>query len=384
MKRSLKLLAVLVVISLCRQTSAAIFHPNDVASLIMAINTSNANGEDDTIELATNGTYTLTVSVDGSNGLPVIFDDGGHTLVIHGNGATLQRSTAGGTPVFRIFFIDDADVTISGLTITNGNVTNGFGGGINILNGTLTLSDCTVSGNAAESGGGITIWNGTLTLSDCTVSGNSTSGSGGGIYGVAGAPLHVATSTVTISNCTVSGNAAESGGGIYGVAVNLLGFGGVSIVTVSNSTINGNSAVHGGGIYSVEEQGAVATLDLGSSILNAGGSGENIFNDGGTVISDGYNLSSDDGGGYLNGPGDQINTDPMLGPLQDNGGPTFTHALSPRSPAINAGDPSFTPPPSYDQRGSPFVRVFNGRIDIGSFEAGHRRHPTPHPRPTPP
>ena len=82
----------------------------------------------------------------------------------------------------------------------------------------------------------------------------------------------------------------------------------------------------------------------------------------------GYNLSSDDGGGYLTGPGDQINIDPLLGPLQNNGGPTFTHALLPGSPAIDAGDPNFTPPPSTDQRGCPFDRVFNGRIDIGSFE----------------
>jgi hypothetical protein len=73
-------------------------------------------------------------------------------------------------------------------------------------------------------------------------------------------------------------------------------------------------------------------------------------------------VSSDDGSGELDGPGDQINTDLLLGPLQNNGGPTFTHALSSNSPAINAGDPSFTPPPSFDQRGSPFVRVFNGRI----------------------
>jgi len=71
----------------------------------------------------------------------------------------------------------------------------------------------------------------------------------------------------------------------------------------------------------------------------------------------------------LNGSGDQISTDPMLGPLQNNGGPTLTHALLLRSPAIDAGDPNFTPPPSYDQRGSPFVRVFSGRIDIGSVEA---------------
>jgi hypothetical protein len=85
----------------------------------------------------------------------------------------------------------------------------------------------------------------------------------------------------------------------------------------------------------------------------------------------------------LIGPGDQINTDPMLGPLQNNGGQTFTHALLPGSPAINMGDPNFTPPPSYDQRGNPFVRVFNGRIDIGSFELQPPRRATPAPRPRP-
>jgi hypothetical protein len=84
------------------------------------------------------------------------------------------------------------------------------------------------------------------------------------------------------------------------------------------------------------------------------------------------------------GPGDQINTNPMLGPLQDIGGPTFTHALLPGSPAIDAGDPNFTPPPFDDQRGPRFARVVNGRIDIDSFEAQlPRATPTPRPRPTP-
>jgi hypothetical protein len=58
----------------------------------------------------------------------------------------------------------------------------------------------------------------------------------------------------------------------------------------------------------------------------------------------------------------------MLGPLQGNGGATFTHALLPGSPAINAGDPTFMPPPLYDQRGPGYDRVVGGRIDIGSFE----------------
>jgi hypothetical protein len=79
-------------------------------------------------------------------------------------------------------------------------------------------------------------------------------------------------------------------------------------------------------------------------------------------------VSSDNGGGFLTAIGDQINTDPMLGPLQDNGGPTFTHELLTGSPAIDAGNPNFIPPPDYDQRGPGYPRVVNGRIDIGSFE----------------
>jgi predicted outer membrane repeat protein len=188
----------------------------------------------------------------------------------------------------------------SGLTITNGNVTNGPGGGIFIDGGN----------------------SGTLTLSDCTVSGNSTTGSGGGIYGVAanlgkgGGIYGVAAnlgkgggSIVTVSNSTINGNSAVDGGGIYNAGGDFLAFADVS---VNNSAVSGNSATgNGGGIYNRGQQGGIA--ELGSTILNAGDSGENIFNDGGTVTSHGYNLSSDNGGGYLIGQGDQINTDPMLG-----------------------------------------------------------------------
>jgi hypothetical protein len=122
---------------------------------------------------------------------------------------------------------------------------------------------------------------------------------------------------------------------------------------------------------------------IGDNVLNAGASGGTIFCNGCTVTSLGYNLANDDGGGVLTGPGDQIKTDPMLGPLQDNGGPTFTHALLPGSPAIDAGDPNFMPPPFYDQRGPDFWRVRNGRIDIGSFEVQGTPTPTPTPTATP-
>ena len=154
------------------------------------------------------------------------------------------------------------------------------------------------------------------------------------------------------------------------------------VADLSNSTISGNSAGSAGGIYYV--RGNSYTIEISNTILNAGALGENIVNNGGTVTSHGYNLSSDDGGGLLNGPGDQINTDPLLGPLRNHGGPTLTHMPMRGSPAIDAGDPSFTPPPDHDQRGACFLRVFGGRIDVGSVETQPRpRCVTPAPRPTP-
>lgn len=211
-----------------------------------------------------------------------------------------------------------------------------------------------------------------MTVSNSTLSGNSATGDGGGIYNVGGTGGH---STVTISNSTLSGNSAASdGGGVYNVGE----FRGGAGLAVINTTLSGNSADHGGGIFNGTVNGG-ATLAIGDTILSVGNSGENIYNDtNGTVTSLGYNMSSDDGGGYLTGAGDQINTDPLLGPLQDNGGPTFTHALLLGSPAIDAGDPNFIPPPDYDQRGPRFGRVVNDRIDIGSFEV---QGPTPTPTP---
>ena len=150
-------------------------------------------------------------------------------------------------------------------------------------------------------------------------------------------------------------------------------------MTVSNSTISDNAASEGGGIYNANHGGGTF-VELGSVILKAGSLGGTISNQGGDVTSDGYNIASDDGEGVLTGPSDRINTDPLLGALQNNGGPTFTHALLLGSPAINAGDASFTPPPFFDQRGPGFDRVVNGRIDIGSFEV---QGPTPTSTPTP-
>src|SRR6266853_76451 len=142
---------------------------------------------------------------------------------------------------------------------------------------------------------------------------------------------------------------------------------------MTNSTVSENTSAN----ISMFKAGV---LDTGTTVLKAAVSGVNLhIAQLATVTSRGYNVSSDDGDGFLTGPGDQINTDPMLGPFQDNGGPTFTHGLLPGSPAINAGDPNFTPPPFFDQRGPGFWRVRNGRIDVGSFEVQIGTTPTPTP-----
>jgi hypothetical protein len=178
--------------------------------------------------------------------------------------------------------------------------------------------------------------------------------------------VHISIEAATlVSDSTISGNTE---GGIYTDLGTPTGGS-----TVANSTMSDNYVeIWNGGAY------------IKNTIFNVSPGGHSIVSDGfSTIMSDGYNVSSDDGAGYLNGPGDQINTDPLLGLLQDNGGPTFTNELLPGSPAINAGDPNFVPPPDYDQRGPSFDRVRNGRIDIGSFEVQAEPTPTPTPRPTP-
>jgi predicted outer membrane repeat protein len=321
---------------------------------------------------------------------------------------TVSGNSAGGVDASPHFFGGRAYITIIDCTIS-GNFRTMGGGGIFATNTSLSVANSTISGNSTgSSGGGISVSGSGLvpgsSIVNSTISGNSAKTSGGGISGgptvenstisgnSAGMSGGGISGGATVENSTISGNSAGmSGGGIYGSATvenstisgNSAGTSGGGIynnssLDVTLSTITGNSAPSGGGIYNV------GSVEVSNTILNAGASGENIFNDGGTVTSEGYNLSSDDGGGYLNGPGDQINTDPLLGPLQDNGGPTFTHALLPGSPAINAGDLNFTPPPYYDQRGPLFRRVFNRRIDIGSFETQPTPPPFPRPRPTPP
>jgi len=242
----------------------------------------------------------------------------------------------------------------------------GDGGGIYNGGGTVTIVVSTIRGNHGYAqGGGIASTGGTLTITNSTISGNVLTGQHDGApWGEGGGIMN--NGTLTMSNSTLSNNfASDTGGGLRGRG------------TITNCTISGNNAgpAGGGGIFTT------GGIEIGNTILQAGGAGANISGTAGSVISHGYNISTDDGGGFLTASGDQINTDPVLGALQDNGGPTFTHELLNGSPAIDAGDTGFTPPPYEDQRG--FLRVFNGHIDIGSFEVQPVSTPSPSPTPSP-
>ena len=262
----------------------------------------------------------------------------------------------------------DRPAGLATLTIANCVISDNSGSGVQNLSASVTIIDSTISGNFADNsqggfgeGGGIYTSGaklpGNLTVINSTISGNFASFNGGGIAsGFSG---------LSIVNSTISGN--STGDPVAGTAGGI----GASSVTLLNSTVTGNSAAICGGVCG-------GTVEIGNTILNANASG----NIDGSVTSHGYNISSDDGGGHLNGPGDQINTDSLLGPLRNHGGPTLTHMPMRGSPAIDTGDPNFTPPPDHDQRGACFVRVFGGRIDVGSVETQLRpRCVTPAPRP---
>ena len=249
------------------------------------------------------------------------------------------------------------------------NNTGGDGGGIYVNGGGLTITTSRVEGNSGGKGGGIFVFigNSPFTLTQSLVKGNTSGDYGGGIY------LHsYGTGQVDIINSTISGNLAlNNGGGIYTETP----------VNISHSTIAENQAdtdhsekwtPTGGGIYGYR---ATAVFHISNSILanNTGNYfGLDPNNDcylglSSSIASQGYNLVEYRGNCDFTGSGELLALDPHLGPLQDNGGLTHTYALLPGSPAVDKGDPAFTPPPDFDQRG--FPRVFNLRIDMGAYEA---------------
>lgn len=366
----------------------------DTGALIDAINAANVALDPAVINLG-GGTYVLTVidnSNDGDNGLPTIFTD----MTFNGNGSIIERSPF--APPFRIFNIGGGQgatptVTFNNLTIRNGVSTSIGGGGINnSSDGTVNINDCIVADNTCENGQAAGLNNdlfGTMNVFRTTVTRNINPTNGSGVGGV----MNDFGGVLNITESTISDNVGPRGGGVGNNAS-------AGIVNILNTTISGNRATRdnstsSGGVYN----NSGGTINIDSSTitgnegpvscniaLNSGGPtfvintivgecfvGPSCFvNSDGLIISEGYNIDQGSSCGF-NSVGDKSNTNPLIGPLQNNGGPTDTHALLETSPALDMGNVD-CPPPDTDQRGIP--RPQGNRCDIGAFEFGEANIPT--------
>jgi hypothetical protein len=290
-------------------------------------------------------------------------------LTISGPAANLLAIDAGGDS--RVLTIDNGDnndaidIGISGLTLSGGKVT-GFKYGGGILNReNLTITASTIAGNSSSFlGGGIWTGFGDLTITTSTISGNVAS-HGGGIF----SSTNLNGQTTTITSSTISGNTATvSGGGLLNTQ---------GLAVIHNSTIANNTApaANGGGVSSYGNS-ATRTEVRSSIIAGNTNSDVDLFGDNATnsFQSGGYNLIGSGNALTAFANNDQTGiADPRLATLANNGGPTMTHALEAGSPAFNAGDPAAVAGmdgvSEFDQRGSGFPRIFDGRIDIGAFES---------------
>jgi predicted outer membrane repeat protein len=272
----------------------------------------------------------------------------------------------------------NGSLTITESTLSSNSAPN-FAGGAIVNNGaaSLTIARSTFSSNSARNEGGAIFNSSTaaLTITDSMFSSNTTTRTDGG--GIA----HFGSGALTITGSTFSGNTARrNGGGIYSSAQPTIRH---STIVLNRADSDGDGSGLGGGLYL--DSGSMATLEntiVAGNVRGAapGGTSSDIEGDVQVASNSSYNLIGDPAtaGGLVHGTNGNIVGDGSGNPLDintvldttlaDNGGPTMTHALVAGSPAINAGDPNFAPPPEFDQRGAPFVRVFGGRIDIGAFE----------------
>jgi hypothetical protein len=389
-----------------------------------AVTTRAGNG--DAINVAA-GTYTESVTiakpvtitgagqnatkVDGGNANQVLHINPGANVAIHAltvqngsgnpgggiyNGGTLLVTDAivvtnTGTSSGGAFFNDGAaTLNLKNVAISGNKAKTGAG----IYNdGTATLDTTTINGNAASDSGGGIYNHGTLTITNAVINNNSATnaGLGGGLYNT------MATAKASIATTTLSGNTAKFGGGIAndtngavkvdqstinGNTVTDIGGGiynrGAGVVALTNSTLSGNTATPGagGGFDSFGSTGILTNVTVAGNTSIGFGNNDGISTDGnmtlrGTIVADGcggtitssdYNL--DIGASCkFTGPHDQKNANPQIGPLANNGGPTFTHALAQGSPAVDKGGAACPPT---DQRG--IARPQGAACDIGAYE----------------
>jgi len=261
-----------------------------------------------------------------------------------------------------------------------------------------TLTNVTFFGNTASDGGGmLNLFTSSPTLTNVTFSSNTATHWGGGMY-------NSTNCNSTLTNVLFSGNSADSAGGMFNANY--------SSPTISHTTFSNNTAYNGGGMGNSQSHPTLTNVTFsGNTATNEGGGMSNyyfsgIMNnvtffgntaiDGGAMKSERNNPTVTNSIFWGNTPsqlmfvihsypiirysivqGDTVwdgignlNTDPLLGDLADNGGFTMTHALGDLSPAIDAGSPTLCP--AMDQRG--FYRPIDGDentseiCDMGAYE----------------
>ena len=414
----------LLTASLASGASAAVQQtPCTVSALKSAITAANVSGG--TITLPTGCKITLTVpdnATSGPTGLPVITGK----VTINGNSAMITRQAA---TAFRLLNVAaGGTLTLNGLTLSNGIANDGTNGGGAIFSlGTVHVSGVTFSGNQSPaatgtSGGAISSDNSSaaLTVNRSRFTGN-TAQEGGGIFTQSatsitnstftgnratlfgGGALVTAVGTTTITGGTFSANSGPGGGAIDNDATvnitnstfvgNTAGANGggalqnFGVMTVTHSTVANNTSQFGANLHndpvapasvtgpvfnpalrgrSAAALAQASTFSVTASIVSGGISGANCS--GSTAFTDGgYNVDSGTSCGFLTTSHSKNNTNPNLGPLAANGGPTATMALPSGSPALNA-IPSATSgcAVTADQRGIP--RPQGAGCDIGAYE----------------
>ena len=358
-------------------------------TLRAAVQEANASAEDNISVPA--GTYTLAIVGTGEDNAAKGDLDVTSTMTITGAGsglAVIQAGTTDSNGIDRLFQVKSGSLTLTDVTVRHGREGDGAGvwnqgsltledvnfvdntaskiGGAIYNDGssaTLTVRRGVFNGGTAEDGGAIGSKSGATVIEDTTFANNTATRRGGGFHNdAAGATVTRSVfygnsagsedggaivnrgggATLTLTNSTLSGNTANGyGGGLHNE----------SSATLLNVTVVSNTATNVGGGIRVQ----AGTVNLKNSIV-AGNVGANCSN---SVTSQGYNIEDANTCG-LNQTGDQINTDPLLDTLGDDGGLTLTHAIFPGGPAVDSG--TNTGAPTTDQRGE--LRPVDGDLDL--------------------
>ncbi|MCA9126743.1 MAG: hypothetical protein KDB22_06650, partial [Planctomycetales bacterium] len=347
-------------------------------------------------------------------------------LVIASNSAHGPESHDGGGGLFNnggmielndtLFFGNVADgasgsgggiLNLGGTIIATGvflgtNTASRAGGGIEDSGGVLELVDSTLSTNRAQSapgnGGGLHITGASVvTVANSLVTQNFASAEGGGLW-------NSSTGKLSLSETTIDGNVANTGGGLFNdgdggeltvnastISRNRASQDGGGILTeggsvmVLNSTISSNDSINGAGVQLLSGTFELTSATVANNTATGSGGGLNIAGGSlsstnsiiatnsavvgpdanGTIVSGGNNLIGNSSGVSISGTttGNLTDVDPMLGPLQNNGGSTDTHSLNMGSPALDAGSSAVA---AVDQRG--VTRPQGAGFDIGAVE----------------